>query len=239
MLKLNRVSVLANSKIIVRGVELTLGPQELIALMGPNGSGKTSLALALAGHPNYQLQGKVILDKKAINNLSPEERAKEGLFVAFQNPISIPGIDIFSLLWEAISNQKKPKWSFSEFKELVKKEARILGIEERVLEGASKNPSGGERKKLEILQAMILKPKYAIFDEPDSGLDTDSLKVVAQRIKYLAKKQKTGCLLITHYSHLFTWLKPQKILVMRKGKIVAKGGIKLAEKIEKKGYKAI
>jgi Fe-S cluster assembly ATP-binding protein len=241
MLKLDKVFVSAGKKTIVKEVSFTVKPGEIVVLMGPNGSGKSSLSLALAGHPNYQLKGKVSLNGKVINKLQPEERAKLGLFLGLQDPVSVPGLSIIPFIWEAFRQIKdKDKTSFGEFRKKAEKLAQKLGIKYSILQrGVNENLSGGEKKKLEILQLLMLRPKYAILDEPDSGLDIDALKIIASQIKNLAAEEKTGCLVITHYQRILRWLKPNRILVMREGKIVTQGSIQLAEEIEKKGYKFI
>ena len=241
MLEIKNLKVKTGKKTIIKGVSFDLPEGQVTVLMGPNGSGKSSLALALAGHPHYQTEGKIILNGKRIDNLSPEERAKEGLFLGWQTPVEIPGLEIVSFLWEAYRQRKKnSKEGIAEFKKRVQKEVEQLGLPAAILQrGLNEKLSGGEKKRLEVLQAMVLEPKYAIFDEPDSGLDVDALRIVAQKINNLANKNGVGCLLITHYQRIFNWLKPQKVMVIEEGEIRHQGGLELVEKIEKEGYQGL
>lgn len=219
--------------------------------MGPNGSGKSTLAGVLMGNPAYSVkdgQAQIKIDKLEIVNLRPDERARAGLFLAFQNPISIPGVNVAGLLKTAytITHEKKgdrakktlnPAINVWKFHEILVQKAKLLGIPQEFLRRSlNEEFSGGEKKKLEMLQAWILSPKYAIFDEIDTGLDVDALKIVASGITKL-KKEKTGILIITHYLRILKYVKPDFVHILVNGKIVKSGGYKLAEEVEKYGYK--
>lgn len=235
MLKIENLHVFVENKHIVKGVKLTIKPGEVHVLMGPNGSGKSSLAHALMGSSNYKVKGKIVLNRKNIANLPPNERAQKGLFLAFQNPLAITGVSVSNLL-RAVNKDKRGKSVAAFYKDLKTKTGR-LGIDESLLKrGINDGFSGGEKKKMEILQLIMLEPKYAIIDEVDTGLDVDALKVVAKGVKDLAKVHNAGILLITHYQRILDFVKPDKVHVMLGGKVVKSGCAKLAEEIEKNGY---
>jgi Fe-S cluster assembly ATP-binding protein len=208
--------------------------------MGPNGSGKSSLSLALMGHPRYQItQGKIILDKKDITNLSVDKRAKLGLFLSMQYPVAVPGVSVFNLLRSSRKNLHQENLPALKFQENVKKSLKNLKIDEKFLTRSINDGfSGGEKKKLEILQLETLTPKYAILDETDSGLDVDALKIVSQGINS-SFNEKLGILLITHYQRILKYVKPDFVHILMGGKIVKSGSASLAEKIDEKGYELI
>lgn len=248
-------------KLIISNINLIVGPGEIHALMGPNGSGKSTLAQVLAGNPEYKLGSdkdlNIVMDNIDITHLSPEDRAKAGLFLSFQNPVGIAGVSTVNLLRSAyqeihteyqetdevrIANPvlqrrwKATNISLSDFLNEVSEMAQDLGIGKDLLDrDINEGFSGGEKKKTEVLQALILKPKYAIFDEIDTGLDVDALKTIADGIFRL---NATGCaiMLITHYQRILKYIKPQKVHVMVNGKIVATGGPEFSQKIENEGY---
>lgn len=253
------------NKEILRDVSLRIASGEVHAVMGPNGSGKSTLAYALMGHPSYVIsnQSSVIkINGKKINTLPADERAKAGLFLAFQSPIAIPGVSVINLLRSAYQElhgsagsplrAKKEsgvgktaligRWnvtdmSLADFTAIVKKHARDLRIEDSFLSrGIHDGFSGGEKKKIEMLQALTLSPKFAIFDEIDTGLDVDALKVVARGVSLLATSG-TGVIIITHYQRILKYLKPDVVHILVKGKIVKTGKASLAREIEDKGYK--
>lgn len=202
--------------------------------MGPNGSGKSTLVMATAGYPHYRLSPdtKIELDGKEITHLEPHERGKLGLFVSFQNPPPVPGVNIVQLLRLLV-----PAGDYSLFYDRLKKLGEDLGLTEDYLaRSLNQDFSGGEKKKTEILQAEILNPRYLILDEIDTGLDIDALKLVAKRIRRMVEKKKTGVLIITHYLRILRYLKPDKVIVMEKGRIVREGTFRLAKEIEEKGY---
>lgn len=247
MLKIKNLRVSVEGKSILKGVDLLVKPGEIHAIMGPNGSGKSTLAYTLMGHPSYKLTlgkgqaGKISLDGKDILKLTPDQRVKLGLFLAFQYPVSIEGVSVQNFLRKASEVLNgKPKLSVLDFRKRLFKEAEKLGIKKELLKRSLNDGfSGGEKKQVEILQMAILKPKYAILDETDSGLDIDALKVVALGIKKLLGENKDiGIVLITHYQRILRFIKPKFVHVMVNGRIVESGGEELAEKLEKKGYKA-
>lgn len=233
-LAISNLHVWVESKKILRGVTLTIRPGEIHALMGPNGSGKSSLAYAVMGHPHYKAKGTIHLDGKDIHLKPTEKRAIAGLFFALQSPIAIAGVSVFQLL--KASHQEIFGTSLSI--DSMKKYAQKLHFDESFLRrGIHDGFSGGEKKKAEILQALVLRPKYAIFDEIDTGLDVDALKIVASAVGELAK-QKTGVLIITHYQRILRYMKPDYVHVLAHGTIVDSGKASLADKIEKEGYHA-
>lgn len=252
---IQNLSANLGSKTILNSINLEIIKGKIHALMGPNGSGKSTLAGVLMGNPAYRIQNKSVnrrtkiqINGKDILDLKTDERARTGLFLAFQNPISIPGVNVAGLLKTAysVANQKKvspikktlnPVINVWKFNEILVKKAGFLGIPQEFLRrGLNEEFSGGEKKKLEMLQALILSPKYAIFDEIDTGLDVDALKIVASGITKL-KKEKSGILIITHYLRILKYVKPDFVHILVGGKIVKSGGYKLAEDVEKNGYK--
>lgn len=237
-LKVSRLTIEVGEKRVVDGVSFSIKPGEIVALMGPNGSGKSSLAYALMGHPNYVVKrGDLILDKKRISRKTPDERARLGLFLAFQYPVGIPGVTVREALLASL-RARQQKMSALELKKRVEGEAKNLGLAEELLKrGVNDGFSGGEKKKMEILQLAVLEPKYAILDETDSGLDIDALRVVARGAARMAKEKKTGVLVITHYQRLLKYLKPDRVLVLKKGVIVDEGSAFLVKTLEKEGYK--
>mgnify|MGYP001592175092 CR=1 FL=1 len=237
MLEIKNLHAEFKGKEILKGLNLKLEPGEVHALMGPNGSGKTTLAHVLMGDPKYTIsKGKIILNGKDITNLGISERANLGLFLSFQAPVEIEGVKISTFLRHAYNTLNKKKLSILEFNELLERKASELKIPEGFLSRyLNKGFSGGEKKKAEILQLLVLNPKIAILDETDSGLDIDALKVVANGINSFMSKDKT-ILLITHYKRILEYVKPDKISIISNGKIVAEGGSDLAEHLEEKGY---
>lgn len=234
MLTIKNFHVYVEKKHIVKGVSLSIKRANLHILMGPNGSGKSSLAQALMGKPDYNVKSRIELDGQNIVDLYPDERARAGLFLAFQQPVSVPGVNIVNFLKLA---QNKTE-GMGEFVLSLKKQAKKLQIKEGFLKrGLNEDFSGGEKKKLEMLQMLVLQPKYAVIDEIDTGLDVDALKLVAKGIKQVIRESKTGILLITHYQRILKYLKPNFVQIMKDGKIVKSGDCKLARQVEKNGYK--
>lgn len=227
-------------KEILKGVDLKIHKGEIHVVMGPNGSGKSSLSLALMGHPRYLItEGSIKLDGKDITSLTPDKRAKLGLFLAMQYPVSVPGVSVFNLLRSANKNLEAEKVSALEFQNKVKSKMKDLKIDEKFLTRSINDGfSGGEKKKAEILQLSILKPKYAILDETDSGLDVDALRTVSSSINSVAGKD-IGILLITHYQRILKYVKPDFVHILVDGRIVRSGNASLAEVIEEKGYAKI
>lgn len=246
MLIIKNLFVTTQGKEILKGVSLTVKPGEIHALMGPNGAGKTSLAMALMGHPNYSIKYQVSSIKYEINGndmlkLKPEERAREGLFVAFQSPIEVTGVSVLAFLRTAYKAlHPQDNIPLAEFKKQVIKALKTVGLDESFM-GRYLNDgfSGGEKKRMEMVQLMILKPKFAVLDEIDSGLDVDSLKIVARTISEAVVKNKMGIILITHYSRILHFVKPHAVHILMEGKIKASDGMRLVKKIEKEGYAAV
>jgi len=231
---------------ILKGVDLKIVPGEVHAIMGPNGSGKTTLAMSLMGHPGYSIKSQIPSPKFQIDgedmiSLLPEERARKGLFVSFQSPIEITGVSFLAFVRTAYKAlHPDEKIPLSVFKVSVKEALQAVALDEKFMHrSVNEGFSGGERKRAEIAQLLILKPKFAVLDEIDSGLDVDSLKVVAKAIGVAAKKYNMGILIITHYQRILHHLKPDHVHVFIDGKIKKSGGISLVRKIEKDGYVTI
>lgn len=236
-LEIKNLHVEIEGKKILNGINLKLEQGKIHALMGPNGSGKTTLSQVLMGDPRYKItRGEILFNNKDITNLKPNKRAKLGIFLSFQQPIAVSGIRISKFLREAYNSVKKSKLSFMEFQEELEKRASSLNIDLKFLERyLNEGFSGGEKKKMEILQLAILDPKLAILDETDSGLDIDALKIVAKGVNEFMNKNKT-LLIITHYKRILDYINPDKVFVLQKGKIVKEGGAELVDHLEEKGY---
>ena len=243
MLDINNLSAKVDKKTILNGLSLKIKPGEVHAIMGPNGSGKSTLANVLSGKKGYEISGKVIYDDKDLFELAIEERAHNGLFLAFQYPLEIPGVNTSNFLKTSLnairkSNGKK-ELDALEFLKIVKQKASELKIDEKILNRQlNVGFSGGEKKKNEILQMSLIEPKMAILDETDSGLDIDALKIVANGVNGLRNK-KRSFLIITHYQRLLDYIKPDFVHVLMKGKIAKSGCMELAEELEKAGYEKI
>lgn len=231
-------------KKIVKGISLEIPKGEIHALMGPNGSGKSTLAQAAMGHPRYNIDsGSIKINGREISDLSPDKRAHLGLFLSFQYPSEIPGVSLLNFLRTAYNQTKrsaKNPISVSEFKKLAREKLELLQMDPDFLKRSINDGfSGGEKKRAEILQLLILEPEYAILDETDSGLDVDALRIVAEGINTIHQNSKTGVLLITHYQRILEYITPDIVYVMVDGKIVKSGDAQLAHQIEKNGYKEI
>jgi Fe-S cluster assembly ATP-binding protein len=230
---------------ILNGIELTVNPGEIHAIMGPNGSGKSTLAKVIAGHPSYEVtKGEINFDVNGkmtdILEQEPFERAKEGIFLGFQYPIEIPGVNNVGFLRESFNSiclhQGAKPMEEEEFKEFLKPKLELLEIDDSFLErSVNEGFSGGEKKKNEILQMAVLNPKLSILDETDSGLDIDALKIVAKGVNSL-KSKYTSTILVTHYQRLLNYIQPDFIHVIHDGKIIKSGGKELALELEAKGY---
>ena len=244
MLHLQNFAANVGDKKILRGVNLDVKKGEIHAIMGPNGSGKTTLAMSLMGHPGYIFPNEnamVSLFGKNIIAALPEERARIGLFVSFQSPIEITGVSFLAFVRTAYKAlHPTEKIPLSQFKITVGEALKAVYLDEKFMQrSVNEGFSGGERKRAEIAQLLILKPKLAILDEIDSGLDVDSLKVVAGAIVGVVKKYQMSVLIITHYQRILHHLRPDKVHVMIDGRIVKSGGAGLVRKIERDGYAAI
>ncbi|OGI15706.1 Fe-S cluster assembly ATPase SufC [Candidatus Micrarchaeota archaeon RBG_16_49_10] len=236
-LKIKGLEVGIEDRKIIDGFSLTVKKGEVHVLMGRNGSGKSTLALALMGHPKYRiLKGTVFLDGKSIIKLSTDKRSSMGLFLAFQNPTEVPGVSLSNFLRTSYNSASKRKVSVFEFQSLLKARMKEMGINEEFMKrGVNEGFSGGERKLSELLQLSILKPKVAILDEIDSGLDMDSLKVASKIIN--AMKKETGILIITHYKRVLEHIKPDFVHILDGGRIVKSGDVRIVGQLEKKGYR--
>ena len=225
---------------ILNGVDLVVRKGEVCALMGPNGSGKSTLAYTLMGHPKYTIdKGEAWYKGKNILELKPDERAKLGLFLSFQYPQEIPGVSVSNFLRTACNSVKTQQISVPDFVKLLKEKMKLLKIDESFSRRyLNEWFSGGEKKRTEILQLAVLQPEMAILDETDSGLDIDSLKVVAHGVNTLLNPN-FGVLIITHYTRILNYIKPDKVCIMVKGRIIKSGGRELADKLEEGGYDAI
>ncbi len=229
-------------KPILKGVNLTINPGEKHAIMGPNGSGKSTLSNALMGSPNYTItQGEVIFQGKNLLDMSPDERSREGLFLAFQYPMVIPGVKVFQFLRNMMQARRGEKISVREFRKVLKEKMSLLDMrEEFVKRYLNEGFSGGEKKRHEVLQMALLEPTLAILDETDSGLDIDALRIVCEGINKVAEEQTDmGLLIITHYQRMLNYIQPDHVHVMFEGRIVKSGDKNLALELEEKGYDAI
>jgi Fe-S cluster assembly ATP-binding protein len=241
MLVIKGLKARVEDKQILNGIDLTINPGEVHAIMGPNGSGKSTLAHVLSGRPGYEITGgSVTLDGKDLLVLSPEDRARAGVFLAFQYPVEIPGVNNTYFLKAALNAVRKSKGEEEldamDFLELVKAKLKPLKMDESMLQRAvNEGFSGGEKKKNEILQMAVLEPKLGILDETDSGLDIDALKVVADGVNALRGKNRSF-LVVTHYQRLLDYIVPDQVHVLAGGKIIKTGGKELALELEEKGY---
>jgi Fe-S cluster assembly ATP-binding protein len=241
MLEIKNLQARVEDKEILRGINLTVKPGEVHAIMGPNGSGKSTLAHVLAGREGYQITGgEVLFEGKDLLGLKPEDRARAGIFLAFQYPVEIPGVNNTYFLKAALNAIRKSRGQEEldamDFLDLVKAKLKPLKMDETMLQRAvNEGFSGGEKKKNEVLQMAVLEPKLAILDETDSGLDIDALKVVADGVNALKNKDRSF-LLVTHYQRLLDYIIPDKVHVLAQGRIVKSGGKELALELEEKGY---
>ena len=243
MLKIDNLSAKVENKSILKGLNLDIKPGEIHAVMGPNGSGKSTLANILSGKKGYEISGNIKYENKDLFKLEIEERAHKGLFLAFQYPLEIPGVNTSNFLKTSLnairkSNGKKPLDAL-EFLKVVKSKASELKIDEKILNRQlNVGFSGGEKKKNEILQMSLFEPKMIILDETDSGLDIDALKIVADGVNALRNKERSF-LIITHYQRLLDYIKPDFVHVLIDGKIAKTGCSELALELDKVGYEKI
>ena len=235
-----QVSVIteAGNKEILRGVDLTVRSGETHAIMGPNGSGKSTLAYSIAGHPKYLITGgSVTLDGADVLEMSVDERAKAGLFLAMQYPVEVPGVSVSNFLRTAVTAIRGEAPKVRTWVGEVKAAMTSLNIDNAFSErNVNEGFSGGEKKRHEILQMELLKPKIAILDETDSGLDVDALRIVSEGVNRVKDGSDLGVMLITHYTRILRYIKPDFVHVFANGKIVEEGGPELADKLEEKGY---
>ena len=236
-LEIKNLHVSVEGKEILKGINLKLESGKITALMGPNGSGKSSLANAIMGNPKYKItQGEITFNNKKINDLSPTEKAKLGIFLSFQYPQEIEGVSISQFLRTSLNSTKENKISVMDFKELIDEKSKLLNLPENFQERyLNQGFSGGEKKKSEMLQLLTLDPKLAILDETDSGLDIDALKSISNGINQFMNEDKC-ILIITHYKRILELIKPNKVAIMSNGKIVKEGDNNLVNRLEKEGY---
>jgi Fe-S cluster assembly ATP-binding protein len=241
MLNVANLRAKIDGKEILKGLNIEVKPGEVHAIMGPNGSGKSTLSNVLAGRDNYEvIDGTVMFEGKDLLSLVPEDRAREGIFLAFQYPVEIPGVSNLEFLKTSLeclhTHQNKPLLSAVEFMKLAREKCRLVDLDTDFLKrGVNEGFSGGEKKRNEIMQMLMLEPKLCLLDETDSGLDIDALKVVADGINQLRSPERSF-ILITHYQRLLDYVQPDFVHVLADGEIVKSGGSELALELEEKGY---
>lgn len=236
MLQLRKLTVSIGKKKILTSIDFSFEKNKIYAVMGPNGSGKSTLAYTIMGHPAYAVgkSSKILMEKKDVTDMSPDKRAEMGIFLSFQQPLSLAGVRVSELLHLALTGKKDPL----KIRQQTQTYARELDIKPELLERSlNEGASGGEKKKMEVLQAAVLDKKLLIFDEVDTGVDVDALKTISHFLKK-HRKGKTY-IVITHYNRILRYLKPDKILILKNGKLAAVGDHRLADRIEKKGYESI
>jgi Fe-S cluster assembly ATP-binding protein len=242
LFEIKDLHVSVEGKHVLQGVNLIVNKGEVHALMGRNGTGKTTLSYTLMGHPKYTvLSGKILLNGEDITALPPEERARKRLFLAFQYPVAIPGVSVASFLRASMKSVRGAELQPSQFRTVIKEELKKLAVPENFMtRSLNEGFSGGEKKRLETLQLRLLQPKMAILDETDSGLDIDALRVVSENLENYRSKEngggERGMLVITHYQRMLNYVKPDVVHVFGSGKILQTGGADLAIKLEDKGY---
>ena len=241
LLNIRNLHVSIQEKEIVKGLDLSVNNGEVHAIMGPNGTGKSTLAMAIAGKGDYTItQGEIIYKGKTINNMPPEDRAREGIFLGFQYPVEIPGVSIINFMRTAINEHREykglPPISALDFMEKMEEKKKLVEIQSKLTNrSVNEGFSGGEKKKNEIFQMAMLEPTLSILDETDSGLDIDALRVVANGVNKLRTKEN-AFVIITHYQRLLEYIVPDFVHVLYDGRIVKSGGKRLAFELEEKGY---
>jgi Fe-S cluster assembly ATP-binding protein len=241
VLEIRDLHATVDGKEILRGVNLSVKKGEIHAIMGPNGSGKSTLAKILAGHPAYEVtKGEVLFEGRNLLELAPDERAREGVFLAFQYPVEVPGVSNAQFLRLAYNEKRKhlgeEELDPLEFKDLLAERAKVVEMDAGLMSrSVNEGFSGGEKKRNEILQMAVLEPKLAVLDETDSGLDIDALRVVSEGVNKL-RTPENAVVLVTHYQRLLNYIVPDQVHVLYKGRIVRSGGKELALELEEKGY---
>jgi Fe-S cluster assembly ATP-binding protein len=241
MLEVRNLEVRAEDKQILRGVTLTVNPGEVHAIMGPNGSGKSTFARALAGHPGYEVTGgEILYDGRNLLDMDPGERAREGVFMAFQYPVEIPGVNNAYFLKAALNARRKQQgleeMDAIDFMAFIKQKAKLLQVDEAMLQrSVNEGFSGGEKKRNEIFHMAVLEPRLAILDETDSGLDIDALKIVSNGVNAMRSPDR-AFIVVTHYQRLLNYIVPDYVHVLSEGRLVRSGGRELALELVDKGY---
>jgi len=241
VLEIRDLHATVDGKEILRGINLTINRGEIHAIMGPNGSGKSTLAKILAGHPAYEVtKGEVLFEGRNLLELAPDERAREGVFLAFQYPVEVPGVSNAQFLRLAYNEKRKhlgeEELDPLEFKDLLAERAKVVEMDAGLMSrSVNEGFSGGEKKRNEILQMAVLEPKLAVLDETDSGLDIDALRIVSEGVNKL-RTPENAVVLVTHYQRLLNYIVPDHVHVLYKGRIVRSGGKELALELEEKGY---
>lgn len=241
MIEIKKLKAEIDGKEILKGLDLVIEPGKVHAIMGPNGSGKSTLSYVLAGRDDYEVTGgDIVLNGESIMDMAPEERAAKGVFLAFQYPVEIPGVQMTTFMKTAVNAVRKARGQSEldaiDFLKLMKKKCKELGISDEMMKRAvNVGFSGGEKKRNEVLQMAMLEPTFAVLDETDSGLDIDALKIVADGVNAMRGGDRSF-LVITHYQRLLDYIKPDVVHVMAHGKIVKTGGPELALELEKSGY---
>jgi Fe-S cluster assembly ATP-binding protein len=241
MLEVRNLQVKAEDKLILRGINFSVNRGEVHAIMGPNGSGKSTLARALAGHPGYEVTaGEVLYEGKDLLDMAPDERAREGVFMAFQYPVEIPGVNNAYFLKAAVNARRKhqglEELDAIDFMKIIKEKAKLLQVDEAMLQrSVNEGFSGGEKKRNEIFHMAVLEPALAILDETDSGLDIDALKIVSSGVNAMRTPDRTF-IVVTHYQRLLNYIVPDFVHVLSDGMLVRSGGRELALELEEKGY---
>jgi len=244
MLEIRNLHVVVDGKPILKGIDLEIAAGEVHAIMGPNGSGKSTLSYVLAGREGYEVtQGEILFRGKPLLELTADERAAEGVFLAFQYPVELPGVPTATFLRTALNAVRKrrgqPPLDAVQFLKQVRARGKELGVSEEMLKRAvNVGFSGGEKKRAEVLQMALLEPTFAVLDETDSGLDIDALRIVADGVNALRSPER-AMLLITHYQRLLGYIVPDRVHVLAGGRIVRSGSKELAEELEAKGYAAV
>jgi Fe-S cluster assembly ATP-binding protein len=241
-LEIKNLHVAAGDKQILKGLDLSVRSGEVHALMGPNGSGKSTLANAIMGHPNFEVtEGQILYDGEDITEASPDERSRMGLFMAFQYPVAVPGVTVTKYLRTVMNTHRavagEPEVSLREFRKTVEEAMELVNVpREFSSRYLNEGFSGGEKKRMEILQLALQQPKIAVLDETDSGLDIDALNVVAHGVNTVAREANMGVLIITHYQRILHMVEPQRVSVMFDGRIAKEGGPELVAQLEREGY---
>jgi len=241
MIEIKNLRVAIEGREILKGIDLSVQPGELHAIMGRNGAGKSTLSNVIAGRENYEItEGEILFDGQDISDWSPEKRACEGVFLSFQYPTVIPGVNNMTFLQAAVNSVRKyhglDEFDAFDFLEIIKEKLQRVGLDEQFIHRAvNEGFSGGEKKRNEILQLMMLEPKLAILDETDSGLDIDALKIVSNGVNSFRNSERSF-ILITHYQRMLNYVQPDFVHVLIDGKIVKSGGPELAQKLEAEGY---